>query len=119
MYEHFEEVAIDPLESARTRAAAGSKVEPGYRYERPAEVRAHIRLAHRAIAAHIRLAHRAIARATLHFLCTRLTEQCTPVPRGYWAPLGSKVPKPCPASGFCAEPVGFQHVARCHADNAC
>ena len=26
--------------------------------------------------------------------------QCTPVPRGFWAPLGSNVPEPCPTSGF-------------------
>ena len=28
------------------------------------------------------------------------TGQCTPVARGYWAPLGSNTPEPCPASGF-------------------
>ena len=26
--------------------------------------------------------------------------QCTPVQRGFWAPLGSFTPEPCPASGF-------------------
>jgi hypothetical protein len=26
--------------------------------------------------------------------------QCTPVPVGFWAPLGSSAPEPCPTSGF-------------------
>ena len=26
--------------------------------------------------------------------------QCTPVPLGFWAPLGSNIPEPCPTSGF-------------------
>ena len=28
------------------------------------------------------------------------SSQCTPVARGFWAPLGSNIPEPCPTSGF-------------------